>query len=229
MARHHPALNDVDGAPARFASGEMPEPPCPCCGQIRGVRPLAEAVGGGPRPEYGRIWDIFGAEFRPNGGLQVPTVTNALRELGYPDPPVDRRRLGVRALVPPRRPWTMGQTIDRRLTVVIDVAFLGLAVFLFGRLTRAVEAVDLAVALGVLALVLALWLIVALATGQLRRLNGRAQDRYDRALRRWHTLLYCADCAHAFRANGPGYLAPQAVPGYLEQEGADAIAPAARG
>lgn len=229
MARHHPALDDVDGAPARFASGEMPEPPCPCCGHIRGVRPLAEAVGGGPRPEYGRIWDIFGAEFRPNGGLQVPTVTNALRELGYPDPPVDRRRLGVRALVPPRRPWTMGQAVDGRLTVVIDLAFLGLTLYLGGRLVRAVELVDLAVLVGALALVVALWFVVALATGQFRRANGAAQARYDRATRRWRALLYCEDCGHAFRADSSGYLAPQGVPAYLERDGADEIAPAARG
>ena len=117
----------------------------------------------------------------------------------------------------------MGQAVDRRLTVVIDVAFLGLALFLFGRLVRAVEAIDLAIALGILAFVLALWLVVALATGQLRRLNGRTQDRYDRALRRWRALLYCADCAHAFRADGPGYLAPQAVPTYLEHDGPDTL------
>ena len=225
MPSHDLAADDIDGVPTRFASGEMPEPPCPCCGHLRGVRPLTEAVSGGPRAEYGRIWDIFGAELRPNGGLQVSTVTNALRELGYPAPPVDRRRLGVRALVPPRRPWTMGQAVDGRLTVVIDLAFLGLTLYLAGRLVRAVELVDLAVLLGALVLLLAVWFVAALATGQFRRANRAAQARYERAARRWQALLYCEDCGHSFRADGRGYLAPQAVPAYLERDGADTIAP----
>ncbi len=116
----------------------------------------------------------------------------------------------------------MGQAVDRRVTVIIDVAFLGLVAFLAGRLIRATEFVDLAALLAVLALALALWLAVALATGQLRRLNGRAQDRYDRALRRWGTLRY-EDCGHVFRTDGRGYLPPQAVPRYLAREGPDAI------
>lgn len=225
MAHHDLALDDSDGAPACFASGAPPQPACPCCGHVRSVRSLAEAVSGGPRPKYSRIWDIFGPEFRPNGGLQVPTVTNALHELGYPAPPVDRRRLGIRSLAPPRRPWTMGQALDRRLTVVIDLAFLGLALFLLGRLIRAAELLALAALLAVLVLVLAVWFAVALATGQFRRANGAAQARYEGAARRWRSLRYCEDCGHAFRADGPGYLLPQEVPAYLVSDGTDRIPP----
>jgi hypothetical protein len=224
------ALDDIDGAPARFASGEPPEPPCPCCGHIRAVRPLAEAIPPPPRDPYGPLFTIFRADFyRADAFGQSPLVTGGWRALGIAAPTTPERRTFARTLRPPRPPWTMGQAIDRRLTVVIDLAFLGLTLYLFGRLIQAVELDTLALFLGALALLLALWFVVALATGQFRCANGATQARYDRAIRRWRALLYCEDCGHAFRADRPGYLPPQAVPAYLERAGADAILEIARG
>lgn len=147
------ALDDIDGAPARCASGEPPEPPCPCCGHIRAVRPLAAAIPPPPRDPYGPLFTIFRTDFyRADAFGQSPLVTGGWRALGIAAPTTPERRTFARTLRPPRPPWTMGQAIDRRLTVVIDLAFLGLTLYLFGRLIQAVELDTLALFLGALAL-----------------------------------------------------------------------------
>ena len=226
MAHHNLTLNDSDGVSARFASGEPPQPACPCCKHIRSVQPLVAILPPPRRDPYGPIFNIFRTDFyRADAFGQSPLVTGGWRSLGIVPPAPPERRAFARTLRPPRRPWTMGQAVDRRLTVVVDLAFLGLALFLVGRIVRAVEFEALAALLGALAILVGHWFVVALATGQFRRINGVAQDRYERAMRRWRSLLYCEDCGHVFRPVGQGYLMPQAVPAYLERDGADAIEP----
>jgi hypothetical protein len=224
MSSRDQALDGIDGAPAHFASGEPPQPACPCCGHIRGVQPLAAILPPPRRNPYGPLFTIFRTDFyRADAFGQSPLVTGGWRSLGIAPPAPPERRAFARTLHPPRRPWTMGQAVDQRLTVVIDLAFLGLVLFLVGRLIRAVELVTLAALLGALAILVGLWFIVALATGQFRHVNGAAQDRYQRAERRWRALLYCEDCGSVFRRDGRGYLSPQGVPAYLERDGADTL------
>jgi len=192
----------VDGEGLRrLASGNLPVPSCPGCGHLWSVRPIAEvAVQRVPRAHYGKSGlDLY---------LQR-RISPALTPLPPPPP------RGLRA---PRPPRDLRQERDHRLTIIVNLGFLALSLWLAGRASRALELVDLAGLLGLAAVCCVGWLLFGVWTGRLARAVALAELGYRRALSRWAALYCCEDCGGVFAPGWHGCLLPEQVPAYLRGE-----------
>jgi hypothetical protein len=121
----------------------------------------------------------------------------------------------IHNLRPPRLPRSARQELDRRLVILVNLSFLGLALFLAGRGVRVVELVTVAALIGVAALLYAGRLALAARGGAIHRAAARGAEAYRHARRRWETLQYCADCGGVFQPGWQGCLAPRQLRSYL--------------
>lgn len=128
----------------------------------------------------------------------------------------------ARQLAPPRAPEPLAERIPHHTTRILRLVFCGLVVLLAGRVINAVEAVPLAGAALVGALLYAAWLTAMVASGAMKRAVRRETVAHGRALERWRALYHCGSCGRVFAYGEARCLAPGQVRAYLYEDREDA-------
>lgn len=165
--------------------------PCTCCRRKGEVRSAASIVRDGRQVVRDPLAQFFGIKH-----------TAAL----------------ARQLAPPRAPEPLAERIPHHTTRILRLVFCGLVVLLAGRVINAVEAVPLAGAALVGALLYAAWLTAMVASGAMKRAVRREMVAHGRALERWRALYHCGSCGRVFAYGEARCLAPGQVRAYLYED-----------